>query len=368
LYFLHSQLKFGIEQIIAAGASSLAGVYQSLTQRTDAWQSFIGLVNTHYPPGRNYNPAGDDIFPVPEITEFRQPIQITCGYDEFSQIYINRSAMAEVVILLRSDNPAVLSVPATVTVPVGATSATVTFHAAAIDGPFAVKSVDVYATYAGKTLTTVAQVVPPHLAGLILTPDTVTSGDTSVATVSLNRPSLAGPVEVALFCPFPDYAVVPPTVLIPQNHPSANFNVTTPAIQHAIPPAFAVVYASYSGSSTSAMLNIRSRVVAGMLQSLNVFPKEIAGGGRGEGIVNLVEPVPIATEVLLAALEFSPDPPHLPAPSPVARVPRSIMIPAQETTGAFAIETEHMRGRSHLVTIHASTGVTEKWSGLTVTG
>ena len=79
LYYLHDQLNFGITQIVGAGASNLAGVYKNLTGRSDAWNAFIGLVNSHYPPGATYNPAGDSIFPVSEIAQFWPPNQITCG-------------------------------------------------------------------------------------------------------------------------------------------------------------------------------------------------------------------------------------------------------------------------------------------------
>src|SRR6516165_9173425 len=108
-----------------------------------------------------------------------------------------------------SDNPAVVSVPTTVTVPVGATFTTVTFQTASVAGPFAPKTVNVHAAYAGKTLTAAVDVVPPRVVSLTLSPDTVTAGDSSTATVTLDRPSLNGSVVVDLVCAAPGFATVP---------------------------------------------------------------------------------------------------------------------------------------------------------------
>ncbi|OAI57519.1 hypothetical protein AYO50_01400 [Acidobacteria bacterium SCGC AG-212-P17] len=375
IYFLHSQLGFTINQIIAAAADTLAGVYTKLTGMNDAWTRFINLVNNHYPAGSTYSPAGDNIFPVSELSQFFAPNQITCGYSDTTQVFIDKPAMAEVNIQLKSDNPAVVSVPATVTIPVGGTSGVVTLSAPAIAGPFSPKLVNIHATYAGKTLTMAAEVVPPRVVSLTLSPNTVTCGDSSTATVTLNRPSLAGPVVANLICGAPGFAKVPAQVTIPQGKSAATFQVTTPAIQIAFKTAHASIYATYSDSTAFAQLTVKSKVVAGILSSLVILPTTINVGGTSRGTVTLIEAVPTPTVVGLAASEVAAvgaPGGHLPLPgnnSSVASVPAEITIPAGQTTGLFTITTNHnvMAHTKRNVSIMA-VAVTFKYAALTVEG
>lgn len=68
----------------------MAGVYQKLTGEANAWNTFSGLVNNHYPAVRTYNPAGDSIFPVSEMVQFWPPNQITCGYSDTTTIDLDK--------------------------------------------------------------------------------------------------------------------------------------------------------------------------------------------------------------------------------------------------------------------------------------
>jgi hypothetical protein len=373
IYFLHNQLGFSISAIVAAAADTLADVYKKLTGKTDGWVAFINLVNSHYPAGTSYSPAGDNLFPVSALDQFFAPNQITCGYSESTQILLDKPAMAEVTIQLKSDNPAVVSVPPTVTVPVGGKSATVTLSAPAISGPFALKAVSIHATYAGKTLTMVADVVPPRVVNLMLSPDTVTCGQSSTATVKLNRPSLKGPVVVDLICIAPGFASVPAQVTIPQNSISATFTVTTPDIAIAFKTAHASISASYADSTASAVLTVQPKVIAGILKSLTLFPATVTGGNISRGTVALMAAVPTPTVVGLAALEpAAPGTPgvHLPLPgnrSSLASVPAEITIPAGQTTGMFNISKQHdlVPGSKRTVSIMAA-AVAVKYAVLTM--
>jgi hypothetical protein len=62
LYYLHDQLGKGIQSIVGAGASNLAGVYHNLTGQPNAWNTFISLVNSHY-PGAILQSRGGQHFP-----------------------------------------------------------------------------------------------------------------------------------------------------------------------------------------------------------------------------------------------------------------------------------------------------------------
>jgi len=372
LYYLHDQRGYGINQIISAGSSNLAGVYKNLTGGSDGWSPFINLVNDHYPPGFTYNPAGDSVFPVSELSQFYSPNQITCGYSQTTQIFIDRPAMAQVNIKLTSDNPALVSVPPVVTVPVGATSTSVTISAAAIRIPFPLTSVNVHATYAGKTLTISCDVVPPTIESVTLSPDTVVCGNPSTGTVTLNLPSLLGPVVLDLICGAPGFATVPAQVTIPQNSLSATFPITTPDIEVPFKTAHAFIYAGYAGypgSYASAVLTVKPKVIAGILKSLTIFPATVTAGDTTRGTVTLEEAVPMDTVVGLAALE--PGSIHIPLPSnrsSVANVPPSVKIRGGDTIAIFSIMTTDLLapGTTRNATILAGAVVT-KFAMLTIT-
>jgi hypothetical protein len=158
LYYLHNQLGFSIVDIINAGADNLGSVYRNLTGKSDGWQSFINLVNLHYPPGPTYNPAGDNIFPVPNLANLGSS-QIESGSAQSQRILsLDTQAPAEVAVFISSDNPAVLGVGGTVNFPVGDWAAGVNLQAAPVTGP--AQTVNIHATYAGKTLTAPIQITP----------------------------------------------------------------------------------------------------------------------------------------------------------------------------------------------------------------
>jgi hypothetical protein len=118
LYYLQNQLGFS-NAIIAAAGPTLANDYRNLTGKSYAWQSFISLVNTFYPPGITYNPSSDAIFPVAHLSNLDNA-DIISGASMNEQILsLDTQALAEVVVSLSSDNPAILSVSPNVTLQPG---------------------------------------------------------------------------------------------------------------------------------------------------------------------------------------------------------------------------------------------------------
>src|SRR5207237_1030734 len=143
----------------------------------------------------------------------------------------DKPAQAEVIIQLTSDDSAVVTVPSTVTIPIGSLVGSVLVQAAPIALPFQPRFVNIHANYAGKTLSTFAEVVPPAVTKVTLSPDTVVCGNSSIAIVTLDHPSKSGPVQVDLLSSSPGFATVPAQLTIPENHPSWFVIVSTPQIQ-----------------------------------------------------------------------------------------------------------------------------------------
>ena len=340
LYYLNMQLGFPIGQIIGAGSGNLSGVYQNLTGFPDGWKPFINLVNQYYPSTLTCVPNGDNIFPVRNLVQFLCPVQITTGYTESAQVVLDGAASAQIVVQITSDNPALLNVPATVTVLVGSSSASVPIQAAAMQSPFSPITVNIHASYAGKNITMPIAVVPPFASSISLAPDVVTCGDSSTATLTLDFPSVLGAVTVDLGSDS-GFASVPAQISIPQNHAATTFVVNTPASLLPFPPAHAVIFAD-SPFSPSATLTVLSKVVAGILDTLTVSPQTISKNSPGRGTVTLLGAVTVDTEVVLEAF----DPvitPHGPLPglgtkSSLVNIPSSVKIPAGGTSGLFTVQ------------------------------
>ena len=76
IYYLHTQLGYGIKSIIAAAASELAGVYKNLTgDPSDPFPPFKGLLDTYFPgtatiPGAN----PDNPFPLGPFRRLQQRV------------------------------------------------------------------------------------------------------------------------------------------------------------------------------------------------------------------------------------------------------------------------------------------------------
>lgn len=159
IFYLHYQLGFTIEAIVHAGSGTLAGVYTSLTGKTDGWDSFLSLVDQHYPRGFTYNPAGDKIFPVSNLSNL-DDTQIQSGSAQSRPLLrLDNAALTEILIFLTSESPAAMSVfPGQVNVPVGADLIDIPLTAPLITGP--AFTVAIHADYAGERVSSNIAVVP----------------------------------------------------------------------------------------------------------------------------------------------------------------------------------------------------------------
>ncbi|PYO58416.1 MAG: hypothetical protein DMD83_04200 [Candidatus Rokuibacteriota bacterium] len=161
-----------------------------------------------------------------------------------------------VAVTLSSTNPAVASVPPSVTIGAGvsSTSFSITTFAVASSTP-----VDIIASADGATRTatlTVTPPPPPKLSSLTLSPSTVAAGSSSTGTVTLSGPAPAGGALVTLASSKPAVAAVPADVTVAAGTSSASFTVSTAT---ASSNTSAVISASYNGSTKAATLSIRKR-------------------------------------------------------------------------------------------------------------
>jgi Beta-propeller repeat len=168
--------------------------------------------------------------PVPQLASVTLAPSSVPGGDPSTGTVTLEAAAPEggVSIGLSSSTTAMATVPASVTVPEGATTATFTVSTSGVstDG-----SVTIVAALGETTRTAVLAVTAPSpavaLSSLALDPTSVTGGDNSTGTVTLSGSAPAGGTTVALNSSNTAVATVPSTVTVPAGASAATFTVST---------------------------------------------------------------------------------------------------------------------------------------------
>jgi FG-GAP-like repeat len=161
------------------------------------------------------------------------------------------------VVTLSSSNTSAATVPASVTVPAGAFSATFTVSTAAVT---ASTSLTISGAFGGTTRSATLTVTPPpappppaSLSTVAVSPASVTGGASSQGTVTLTSPAPAGGFAVSLSSSNTAAATVPAGVLVAQGATSATFAIATSAVTASTP---VTITASAGGVTRTATLTV----------------------------------------------------------------------------------------------------------------
>ena len=189
-------------------------------------------------------------------------------------------------VALKSQNSSVLSVPPTVTIPAGATSAPFTISAL----PQTANSTEsITTTLNGESLSIAITVTAGSsksavLNSFTLSSTTVSGGSNVTGTVTLTGPAPSGGASVSLLSSNIAAASVPSTVVVPANSSSANFTVTT---YKQTSNQVADITASFGGVSKSVNLTVTSNTVPP--SSVSIFKSSAVPGTPSEPDGNAVE-------------------------------------------------------------------------------
>ena len=153
-----------------------------------------------------------------------------------------------------------ITVPQTVTVAQGASSAT---FAIATSPVATLTQATLTATYAGVAKTSTFTVTPaspppapPTLVGIAIAPSTVVGGTSAQATITLWAPAPSGGVNVALTSSNRSTVSVPTKVVVPAGSTSVSFAVSTRSVSR---QTSVTVTASYAGIKKSAAITLTRR-------------------------------------------------------------------------------------------------------------
>src|SRR6266576_2292915 len=247
-----------------------------------------------------------------------------------------------------SSNNGAASVPSSVTVPAGATTATFPVNTTTVASS---TTVTISAAYGGVTTTasltvTPAPPPPPTLSSLSLNPTSVAGGNSSTGTVTVNGAAPTGGAQVALSSNN-GAASMPPSVTIAAGATSATFVVSTSAVASS---TIVTISAAHSGVTRTASLTVApAPPPPPTLSSLSLNPTSVIGGLQSStGTATLSGPAPAGgAQVLLSSNNGA------------ARVPSSVIIPAGATSATFPVNTS-------MVLFSTSAQITASYGGKTL--
>lgn len=246
-------------------------------------------------------------------------------------------------VALLSSNSA-LTLPATLVVPAGATTANVAAQTATVATQ---TSVTIMAKYNGGTQTASVSVTPvalPALGSVSVSPASVSGGSAATLNVTLSAAAPAGGAVVAIAsnsAAFP----VPANVVVPAGQKTASLTVTTSSVAAS---TSATLTAKYNGATQTAGVTV-TPVVLPHLSSVTVSQATVAGGATVVLTVTLGGAAPAGGSTV--ALSSS---------SQAFPAPASILVPAGQNSASVNVI-------SSVVSASAPVTVTAKYNGGTLT-
>jgi hypothetical protein len=256
------------------------------------------------------------------------------------------------------------SVPATVTISKGSTSATFVITTPSVVLPASPMPILFTAMLGNNVVVAPVPLQIPRIVNLSVTPATITAGTSGAGSVTLELP-YAADLIVALQSFSPSFASVPATVTIPKGALSAQFTVTASASSAAFATMTVTIQAAVQDTALTSTVQVKSSVILGTLKTLTLSPASVHSGGSVTGSVTLEAAVGTPTRVGLAALAPGSGP-GTTSPS-ISSIPPEVDIPAGQTQGSFQVQTKAgSSGTQHVVQIMAA-AVSVKYAALTIT-
>ena len=283
--------------------------------------------------------------PVIPATLMLTPSILSGGNSGTGTVTLNYASNTDKSVSLSSSDTVTASVPATVTVPAGQTTAQfpVTTFSVLI-----LKNVNITATLNSISIQSAVFVTPIKLVSVTTSPTSVIGGKSSTGKVTLSAVAPVGGYVVNLSSSNPSAASVPASVTVIAGVKTATFAITTTPVVSLTKP---VITGSFGGGSKSATLSITPPA----LSSIKLSASSVIGGVTATGTATLTGKAP--TGGIVVALNSD-------TPS-IATTPASVTILAGSLSAAFPITTVPVPVNS-TVGIHGVYNAVDKSVTLTV--
>jgi len=272
------------------------------------------------------------------------PSSVAGGLTATATITLSQPAPADGLVLNVSTNSADISIPASVTIPAGATSATFQVGTAPV---IVAENTTVTVNLGLSSKTASLCVLPAAVSSVALTPNTVFGGSSVTGTVTLTGPA-AQTMSVMLWSSSAS-AQVPITVSIPAGQSSATFTITTSQVSGVTTPTITAMYNAVSATSTF--------TIDPTVASFFLDPNEVQAGRSCTAEIKLSGPAPAGGLTVKLSSIWS-----------ILKFPATVVVPENATSVTFKVETKSWTGWApEETTITAQTGVVKATGILLVT-
>lgn len=258
-----------------------------------------------------------------------------------------------VTVNLGSSLPLAASVPASLFIPRGATSASFPVTTFPVDTTTAQLSAALDNGFQFAALTVNRPASTPTLSAVTVNPTSVAGGSSSTGTVTLSAPAPNGGAVVSL-SDNTSAAATPSSITVPAGAASASFTIATTSVAAS---TSVTISATYSGVTKTTVLTVTpGGGTAAALSSLTLSKTSVRGGDSLSGTVRLTAAAPSGgTVVSLSSSDTS-----------VATVPATVTVSAGSTSRSFNVSTKSVSS-DRTVTLSGAYGGVTKSAALRVT-
>jgi hypothetical protein len=284
---------------------------------------------------------------VPDLTSLQiKPGLVSSGAAATGTVTLTGPALiGGYLVNLSSTDTTVATVPATVLVQEGDTTATFAIGAKSVVGT---RSTTITATHGPIIKSASLQVTDVQFTGFAVSPSTIATGENAVGRVTLSGNAPVGGYPIDVQSSNSAIASVPASVTVPAGKSFVEFNVSAQAVQR---DSSVIITASNGSTQKTATVSVK----AWRLVSFTIDPTTITGGASATGTVTISSPAPSGGVDVLVSVYAGP-----------AGVPASVHIPAGKTSAIFQVTTQPTDTNQN-ATIQARGGSTVLTVNITIT-
>ena len=271
------------------------------------------------------------------------PTSVTGGANSTATITLPNTAPVGGQVVPISSNNAAVTVPTTVTVAGGATTATFSVNTTGVNSAV---NVSVSAGSGNGAKTATLTVNPAGLLSVSVNPTSVGGGTTVTGTVTLTGQAGSNGSTVGISSNN-GAATVLSTAVVPAGQSTGTFTINTSAVSTA---TTVTISAALNGQTQTATLTINPATLAG----LSISPSSVGGGTNATGTITFSGNAPSGGFKVTVT-----------SSNAAAVVPATVTVPAGQSAVDFTIKTTGVTA-SKIVTITAKNGSVTKTASITV--
>ena len=273
----HNSAALTVPSSVTVAAGSSSAVFNAAAASVTADQSATITASLN---GKSVTSTVNISAPLPVLSALQcSPSTIASGDNSQCTVSLSGPAPSGGLTVALSHNSAALTVPSSVTVAAGSSSAVFNAAAASVTAD---QSATITASLNGKSVTSTVNISAPLpvLSALQCSPSTIASGDNSQCMVSLSGLAPSGGLSIALSGNSP--LTVPSSVTVAAGSSSAVFNAAAASVTA---DQSATITASLNGKSVTSTVNISAPLP--VLSALQCSPSTIASGDNSQCTVSL---------------------------------------------------------------------------------